>query len=44
MEMTDPSGLMRGYDWVEPSVFLKVPFSYTESDAEAITAVGERGA
>ena len=42
--MTDRSGLMRDYDWVEPSGFPKVPFSYTGSDAEAITAVWERGA
>ena len=42
--MTDPSGLMRDYDWVEPSGFPKVPIGYTESDAEAITAVWESGA
>jgi len=35
--MTDPAGLMRDYDWVEPSGFPKVPFSYTESAAEALS-------
>lgn len=33
--LTDPRGLMRDYDWVKPAGFPPVPFSYTESSAQA---------
>jgi len=35
--LSDPVGLMRDYDWIEPAGYPKVPFSYTESNVESFS-------
>jgi hypothetical protein len=36
--ISDPICLMRDYDWVKPAGYPPIPFSYTESSVEAISA------
>ena len=33
--LSDPAGLMKDYDWIEPAGYPKVPFRYIESNVEA---------
>jgi hypothetical protein len=35
--LSDPSGLMRDYDWIEFAGYPRIPSSYTESDVEAVS-------